>query len=145
MNNNTFKVLSYLIKNPNKWYDTQTIAFNTNLTNRQVMSTISVMESRSVVRDRDNDNKIIIMFSGDETAALKAKKELVIEHYKITKDDRDMVYGLLSPAGYLTMVDLMEETGYTKNTLSRVLNVTDGVMSIGSGTTTLYRRMPNQE
>lgn len=141
MNNNSFKVLSFLIKSPMKWYDTQTIAYDTNLTNRQVLSTINMISSPYLQKDRDVDRRLIIMFNGDSEAIKETRKMMVVEHYRISEDIMDNVYKTLSSAGWLTMTDLIEETGYSKSTLGKVLAVMDGVVSTNSGTSMLYRRV----
>lgn len=141
MNNNSFKVLSFLIKSPMKWYDTQTIAYGTNLTNRQVLSTINMLSVPYVEKSRDEDKKLIIMFNGDENAIRETRRKMVIEHYHISEEDMDVIFRTLSSAGWLTMTDLIEETGHTKSTLGRALAVMDNVVSVNSGTSMLYRRV----
>ena len=145
MNNNIFKVLTLLTKNPGKWYDIQTVAFNTNLTNRQALSTITMMKIPYVVKGRDNDNKLIIRFDGDDDAVKETQRIMIIEHYRITDEHRKKVYNTLSSAGWMSVTDLLEETGLPKNTLSRTLMVTDGVVSMKDDTSVFYRRISNYE
>ena len=145
MNNNIFKVLSLLTKNPRKWYDMQTIAFNTNLTNRQALSTIAMMKVPYIVKSRDDDNKVIIMFDGDDNAVKETQRTMIIEHYHISDEYIDKVYNTLSSAGWMSIPDLLEETGLSKNTLSRTLMVTDGIISVKDDTSVFYRRISNYE
>ena len=76
-----------------------------------------------------------------ENAIRETRRKMVIEHYHISEEDMDVIFRTLSSAGWLTMTDLIEETGHTKSTLGRALAVMDNVVSVNSGTSMLYRRV----
>ena len=145
MNHNAFKVISLLTKYPNEWMDTQSIAYDTDLTSRQVSSVVMVLDIPYLRKSRDRDNKMIVMFEGTPKDVEETIRAATKEYYRIPDDDIVKVDSVLSPAGWLTVADITEETGFSRNAVTKTLKCVEGVDKMCVGASTLYRRMPNYD
>lgn len=143
MSNNSFKILLLLMKTPNKWLSVQSIAYDINITYRQAMSVILALDFDNVERIKDEYNKTVIRFHGDEEDVERGIRKAMREYYKITDSDTKKMSEVLSPAGWLSVPDIMEETGRTRSAVTRTLRVMDGVDKSVIDASTFYRRTPN--
>lgn len=144
MSNNSFKILLLLMKSPNEWWNVQSIAYDINITYRQAMSVILALDFDNVERTKDNYNKTVIRFYGNEDDVERGTRKAMREYYKITDMDIERMSEVLSPAGWLSVPDIMEETGRTRSAVTRTLRVMDGVDKSVIDASTFYRRMPNE-
>lgn len=145
MSNNSYKILSLLIKNPNKWQNVQDIAYDVNITYRQAMSVILALDFENVERTKNEHGRTVIRFYGNEDDAERVTRKVIREYYGITDDDTKRMYDLLSPAGWLSVPDLVEESGRTRSKVTRTLRVMDGVDKSIIDASTFYRRTPNRD
>lgn len=145
MSNNSFKILTLLMKTPNKWRGVQSIAYDVNITYRQAMSVILALDFDHVERTKDGYNKTIVRFHGDEDDVEMMTRMAMREYYGISDKDTGVMYNTLSPAGWMSVPDIMEETGRTRSAVTRTLRVMDGVDKSVIDASTFYRRTPNRE
>ena len=140
MNCKTYRVWGALLEYPNDWQSVMKIAYDINMTARQVSSIVGMMPSPPVVKERDEkDNKLYVRVIGTPEEISKLRAEVISDYFGISPDTWERVMNSLSPIGWMSVTDISDDTGVEKLRVSRILSALPNVVSKGSGTVTLYR------
>ena len=140
MNSKTYKVLKAVLKRE-KYISVSEVAFETNLTCRQVQSLISMLALPFITYEYDqanNVNRMIIVATPEERAA--TLRAATIEYYNISPDMISKVHASLSSTGWMSVFDIAEDTDLYHMDVSKALTLMDDVVSKETGMGTLYRR-----
>ena len=140
MNSKTYKVLKAVLKRE-KYISVSEVAFETNLTCRQVQSLISMLALPFITYEYDqanNVNRMVIVATPEERAA--TLRAATIEYYNISPDMISKVHSSLSSTGWMSVFDIAEDTDLYHMDVSKALTLMDDVVSKETGMGTLYRR-----
>ena len=140
MNSKTYRVLKAVLKRE-KYISVSEVAFETNLTCRQVQSLISMLALPFIVTEYDsvhNVNRLMIIATPEEREATLRKA--TIEYYGISPDMMGKVHDSLSSTGWMSVFDIAEDTELYHMDVSKALSLMDDVVSKETGMGTLYRR-----
>lgn len=133
-----YKILSELLTTPNEWWDISELAFNINLTRKQVYYTALQLPTPPVEMDK-NGKEIYIRIAGTEEEIEKYKKNLYMKRYNISKETYDEVISALSTAGWMSVSDISKTINVDRIMVSRALSISDCVESKCDGNICLYR------
>ena len=140
MNCKTYKIWCMLLSAPNEWQSITSMAYDMNMTSRQVSSIVGMMPSPPVVKERDeNDNKLYVRLEGTHEEITRMKAQVISDYFGIPPETWIRVQHSLSPVGWMSVSDISDDTGVEKLRVSRILAALPNVVSKGSGTVTLYR------
>ena len=141
MNSKTYKVLKTILKEPNMWHAVPNLAYDVNMTARQVTSIICAYEHIPLKKDRDDSlGRSYVMFEGSKEDAENILARITEEFYGISPEMKERVFNSLSTAAWMSVSDIMEDTSYNKCDVARTLGLLEGVTTKTCGVLVLYKR-----
>lgn len=141
MNTKVYKVLKIILESPGEWNAVPTLAYDTNMTVRQISSIICMYEHLPLEKDRDSSiGRSYVRFPGTPEEADKVLRRLTAEHYGISDEMKETVYNTLSSVAWMSVGDIMDDTNLDKSDIAHTLYLLDGVVSKNNGEFVLYRR-----
>lgn len=143
MNTKTYKVLRTILEEPNEWHSVPTLAYDVNMTPRQIIAILCAYEHLPLKRDRDNTlSRSYVMFEGTEEEAERILAKVTAEYYDISDEMKQTVYNSLSSVAWMSVSDVMDDTHYNRCDVARTLGLLEGVTTKTSGVLVLYKRNP---
>ena len=133
-----YRIWKRLFEDPNKWLMMKDIAFDVNMTCRQVSSVVQTMNSPYIIRDEENDAWPAIMLKVPEKDLDALKFDVISSYNKLDDEMFNAIRSTLSPVGWTTAQDLSAITGYTGAKLSLALSLMDDVIAKDGGKTKMY-------
>lgn len=138
--NKTYRVWKVLFTIPNRWVDVMEVAYESNLTTRQVSMIINGMPSPPVEKERDGDGHMQVILRGSEDELSELSRNIKKDCYGISEETLSMVEGLV-PTDWIPLNSLCDITGIDRSELTKILSVIKGVECHTSSKTTEYRRI----
>lgn len=133
-----YKIWKRLFKEPNIWLDLGDIAYDVNMTCRQVSSVVQTMNS-AYIRKSDNGKQrpaIKLCCDGEELELLK--REVIISYNQLNDEIFDTIRASLSPVGWTSAQDVALITGYHGATINIATQLMDDVVSKDAGKSKYY-------
>ena len=141
MNSKTYKILKIILETPNEWHSTTSLAYDVDMTTRQVVAIIGAYEHLPLEKDRDSqNNRTYVMFQGTKEEASAILTRITEEYYGISEEMKKTIYDTLSPVAWMTVTDIVEDTNFKRCDVSRTLGLLEGVATKTSGEAVMYRR-----
>ena len=134
-----YKIWKRLFDEPNVWLSIPGIAYDVDMSSRQVQAVLKTMNSPYIERrpgSSDVDPKLRLTISDGELAILK--REVIMTYNHLSEEMLDEIYAVLSPVGWTSAADLSLETGYCSAKISIALSVMDGIVQKNDGVSKLY-------
>ena len=146
MNRKVYKIWMLLLDNPGKWFYTDEVAFEMDLTRKQMYALLSKFPSPPVERERINsDSGLKIRINGSEQYLQRVRESITIDWFKITDEMCDKIRATLPKAGWVTLTDLSMDTGYTTSQLAKALTLMDDVVTHSSHGVPLFKLVGDTE
>lgn len=143
MNTKTYKVLKTILEHPNEWQPVHVLAYDVNMTARQIVSIVCAYEHLPLKKDRDNENsRSYVMFEGTKEEADKVLAKVTEEYYGVTDEMKEKVYNSLSSVAWMSVSDVMDDTKFSRCDVAHTLGLLEGVITKTNGVLVLYRRNP---
>lgn len=133
-----YRIWRRLFEEPNRWITLNEIAFDVDMTCRQVSSVIQTMNSDNIIRAGDPRAKPAVMLkcTKEEYDALKREVTLSFNHL-----DDEVFWNIrrsLSNVGWTSAQDVALLTGYGGAKISIAVSFMDDVKSKDAGKSKLY-------
>lgn len=143
MNSKVYKVLKAILDEPTCWHPIPALAYDYNMTCRQISSVVCAYEWLPLEKDRDNElSRSYVKFGGSPEDAEKALAEITSEYYNISEDMKKAVMDSLSSVAWMSVSDIMDDTCYNRCDVVRTLGLLEGVTTKTNGVLVLYKRDP---
>lgn len=138
--NKVYRVWKVLFTIPNKWVDVMEVAYEANLTTRQVSMIINGMPSPPVEKERDAEGHMQVILRGSESDLKELQRYIRMECLGISEED---VYTISEyiPTDWIPLTDLCDLTGKERLELTRIISVMRNVECNNEGKITEYRRI----
>ena len=141
MNRKVYKIWMLLLDNPGKWFYTEDIAFEMDLTRKQIYALLVKFPCPPVERERlCSDGGLRVRITGSEAYLKRVRDSLNIEWFKITDETFDTIRNALPQAGWVTLTDLSMETGLSTSQLAKALSLMDDAVCKTLHGVPLYRK-----
>lgn len=142
MNGKTYKVIKEVVKCKNGYIPTNKIAFDTNLTSRQVHIILSDLRLPFVEKEYDvklKTNRLLLNATEEERRALIVSATR--DYYDLSDSMIDTVRNSLSTIGWMNVSDIACDTGLDDMDVAMILSIMDNVDSTELSSRMFYRRV----
>lgn len=130
----------FLLDHRERWLDVAEVARCTDLTVRQVLSILATIDAPYLCKRKEPDGVTVVMFSITEDEAERVRKEKKAERFGFTEAHFEEVRGAMSPAGWMSIGEIAEDTGFNRTNVARMLPLMDGVALKEEGDRKYYIR-----
>ena len=133
MTRKMYRVMMELLESSGKWLDMRDMAKGMNMMTNQVSALISHVDNTHIERDGYD-----VRFSGTDEEAWTAKYAVTKECYSLEDEDFTNVFGTLSKAGAISVMDICNETGLGSPSVIAILKTIRHIAMVREGTVKLY-------
>lgn len=127
-NTRVYKIWLMLLENPGKWYHTDDIAYDLDLTRKQLYAMLAKFPTPPVEKDRtDGCYGFRVRVCGSEQYLEKVKEAIMRDMYNLSDELIQEIHDALPIAGWISLSDLSQDTGYSMTQLSRVISLLDDI------------------
>jgi len=123
-----YRIWKRLFADPNVWLSIPGVAYDVNMTSREVQAILRTMNSEYIERtpgSTDVDPAIRLTVTDEEFVQLR--RDVIMSFNELTDDMLDNIYGALSPIGWVSAADISNVTGYIPAKVCVALSIMDGV------------------
>lgn len=126
MNRKVYKIWMLLLDKPGEWFYTEDIAFQMDLTRKQIYALLSKFPTPPVERERlSGESGLRVRINGSEAYLKRVRDSITMDWFKIDEEVLDRVRNALPQAGWVTLTDLAMETGITASQVAKALTLID--------------------
>lgn len=144
MNGKTYRVLKELLNTKDGYISASDIAFSVNMTGKQVQSIISMLNLPIICRVYDENmhcTRLKLEATPEERRRIFI--EATVEYYGLSDETINKVRNSLSPVGWMSVSDIVEDTQLESLEVVKALAVMDNIMIKERGSSVFYR-IPEQ-
>ena len=140
MNQKTYKIWMLLLEHSGEWVDIDRIAYEMDLTRRQMHALLPKFPDPPVERCGGDGTAVRLRVRGSPEYLRRLRTAVTMDRYAITPEMVDTLYGTLSAVGWLALKDLSSDTGFTMTQLVKTLEFMQGVEVRTINGTPMYRK-----
>lgn len=134
-----YKIWKRLFIEPNLWIGVPAIAYDVDMTGRQVLSVLKTMNSPYIEKEAstaDSDARVRLTVTDEELEALR--RDVIVSYNNLSDAMLVEIHDALSPVGWTTASDISIITGYRPATICIALSIMDDVAQKSEGASKLY-------
>jgi len=134
-----YRIWKRLFTEPNVWLSIPGIAYDVNMTSREVQAVLKTMNSEYIERmPGSTDCLPTVRLTISDEDFIQLRRDVIMTFNELTEDMLDTIYGVLSPVGWLSASDIANITGYLPAKICVALSIMDGVVQKNKGASKLY-------
>jgi len=134
-----YKIWKRLFEDPNLWMSVPSVAYDVDMTSRQVLSVLKTMHSDYIERrpgTSDSDPMLRLTVTDEEFRALR--REVIMSYNNLDEEMLQGIRNALSPVGWTSASDLAIITGYRPAKICVALSIMSDVAQKTECATKLY-------
>ena len=134
-----YKIWKRLFDSPNEWISVPTLAYDVDMSSRQVSCRLKGMNSPYIERIPACGSHlpaVRLTVTDEEFDALR--KEVIMSYNNLDEEMLETIRSTLSPIGWTTASDISILTGYRSSTICIALSIMDGVIQKSDGSSKMY-------
>lgn len=139
MNIKSYKVLKTVLQKPNEWVSVAELAYSVDLTYRQVLTILRTSELFENLVESHERRDFYIKLKATEEEVKKFMRNATIDCYKIDDEKIKKVTNALSTFGWLSVMDISEDSGLNKTCVTKTLSVMNNIDHKTENSVTFYK------
>lgn len=134
-----YKIWMVLFERPNTWTNVGDIAYEVDMSNRQVLSVLQTMNSPYIEKEVLGDymgTAVKLTISDEDFRRLR--REVLMSYHELDEEVFNRIRSTLSPIGWTSAQDISNITGYRGSRVYVAMSLMDDVISKDTGSNKLY-------